>query len=88
MNIQHNITSFLLGVLSIISIGAVTNTFNIVQPQKPIHTDVKSFRAMLGMENDIKKYIDQKVKEGYIVKSVTMMDDETWSKGIVVMEKY
>jgi hypothetical protein len=85
---RNTVTSFLLGVLSIISIGAVTNTFTIVQPQRPKVTEVKSFRAMYYLEKDIKEYIDQKVKEGFIVKSVTMMDDETYSKGIVVMEKY
>jgi hypothetical protein len=85
---KNTITSFLLGILTIISIGAVTNSINIVQPKKPIHTEVKSFRAMYYLEKDIKEYIDQKVKEGYIVKSVAIMDDETYSKGIVVMEKY
>lgn len=43
---------------------------------------------MFGMESEVKSYIDEMVKKGYVVKSVAMMDDESWSKGIVVMEKY
>jgi hypothetical protein len=85
---KNTITSFLLGVLSIVSIGAVTNTFTIVQPQRPKITEVKSFRAAYYLEKDIKEYLDMKVKEGYIVKSVAMMDDDNWSKAIVVVEKY
>jgi hypothetical protein len=36
----------------------------------------------------MRQWIEDRVKEGYVVKSVAMMDDETFSKGIVVMEKY
>lgn len=54
----------------------------------PKETVVKSFRSMFGMESEVKSYIDEMVKKGYVVKSVAMMDDESWSKGIVVMEKY
>ena len=83
-----NIVSFLLGVVSVLFIAAGADTFQVVQPKKPTVVEVKSFRTMVGMESDIKKYIDEKVKDGYIVKSVAMMDDETWSKAIVVVEKY
>lgn len=76
-----------LVVLATLSIAATT-AVTIVQPQRPSVTIVKDFRAIYGLEKDMKAYIDEKVSEGYIVKSVSMMDDETFSKGIVVMEKY
>jgi len=85
---KNQIVSFLLGGLIFLSIAASTANFMVVQPAKPVVTEVKAFRTFVGMENDIKTYIDAKVKQGYIVKSVAIMDDETFSKGIVVMEKY
>jgi hypothetical protein len=85
---KNNILSFLLGVMCVLFIAASSDTFQIVQPKKPTITEVKSFRSMMGLESDIRQYIEQKVKDGYIVKSVAMMDDETWSKAIVVVEKY
>lgn len=85
---KNNILSFLLGVMSILFIAASSDTFQIVQPKKPSLTEVKSFRSLMGLESELKQYIEAKVKEGYIVKSVAMMDDETFSKAIVVVEKY
>jgi len=60
----------------------------ITKPATPKHTIVKDFRAMFGLEKEMQKYILQKVKEGYVVKTIALMDDESWSKGIVVLEKY
>jgi hypothetical protein len=59
-----------------------------VKPVRPITVEVKAFRTIYGLETEMKNYIDSKVKQGYIVKSVSMMDDETMSKAIVVVEKY
>jgi len=85
---KNQIIPFLLGGLIFISIAASTSNFMVVQPAKPTVTVVQSFRTIYGLEKDIKNYIDAMVKQGYIVKEVVMMDDENWSKGIVVMEKY
>jgi hypothetical protein len=57
-------------------------------PAHPKATIVKSFRSLMCLEGDMRQWIEDRVKEGYVVKSVAMMDDETFSKGIVVMEKY
>lgn len=85
---KNQIIPFLLGGLVFITIAATAPNFEIMQPARPTVTEVKTFRTIMGMESDIKTYIDAKVKQGYIVKTVSMMDDETFSKGIVVMEKY
>jgi len=85
---RNKIIPFLLGCLVFMSIAASTATFMVVQPMKPKFTLVKSFRAKYFIENEVKTYIESKVREGYIVKSISMIDDESWSKGIVVMEKY
>jgi hypothetical protein len=85
---KNQIIPFLVGGLIFISIAASTSNFMVVQPAKPTVTVVQSFRTIYGLEKDIKNYIDAMVKQGYIVKEVVMMDDENWSKGIVVMEKY
>ena len=85
---KNQIIPFLLGGLISISIAASTSNFMVVQPAKPTVTVVQSFRTIYGLEKDIKNYIDAMVKQGYIVKEVVMMDDESMSKGIVVMEKY
>lgn len=85
---KNYILSFILGVTFTILVAAGTQSITISQPAMPKQVFTKSFRAVYGLENDIKEFIDQKVKEGWIVKSVAMMDDETLSKGIVVLEKY
>ena len=85
---RNKIIPFLLGCLVFMSIAASTDTFMTVKPMKPKFTLVKSFRSMYFIENEVKTYIESKIKEGYIVKSISMIDDNNWSKGIVVMEKY
>lgn len=84
---KETIIAFISGCMMQVLISAnITPTT--IRPARPITTDVKAFRTLMGLESDIKKHIDKKIKEGYIVKSVAMMDDETMSKAIVVMEKY
>lgn len=78
---------FLIGLLIPVLISSTT-TPQEVKPAKPIVTEVKSMRAVMGLESDVKRYIDEKTKQGYIIKSVALMDDETWSKAIIVVEKY
>ena len=78
----------MLGLCLIILTSATTASVMVIQPIKPKHTIVEDFRTYYGLEQEMKSFINKKIKEGYIVKSVSMMDDESWSKGIVVMEKY
>ena len=87
-NMKNNILSFILGCTLIVFVSAQGNLTQVFAPKTPKAVVVKSFRAYVYIEREMKEYIDQKVKEGYIVKSVAMMDDQTWSKAIVVMEKY
>ena len=75
-------------ILGLFSFTAIEAGVTIVRQVNPKQTIVQDFRAMYGLEKDMADFIRSKVKQGYVVKSVSMMDDETWSKGIVVMEKY
>ena len=83
-----NLLSFVLGCALVLLVSANGSYYQIFQPKQPTVTEVKTFRTLAFMERDIKTYIDAKVKQGYIVKSVAIMDDSDWSKAIVVMEKY
>jgi len=85
---KKQLLSFLLGGFVFVCVAAGTTDIMTVKPATPKQTVVKEFRAMFGLENDVAKYVKEKVKEGYIVKSVMIWDDETWSKGVIVMEKY
>ena len=79
---------FILGVSLIVLTSATTVSVMTVKPLTPKSTIVKPIRAMFGIENDIADYVKSMVKKGYIVKSIAIIDDENWSKGVVVMEKY
>ena len=87
---KNSILLFLLGIFVTISIAAtVPNTGLLtVKPATPKSTIVKPIRAMFGIENDIADYVKSMIKQGYIVKSIAIIDDENWSKGVIVMEKY
>jgi len=85
---KNTLLGLLLGMFLILGTAASTVSIMTVKPQTPKSTIVKSFRAMYGLEKDIEKYVKQMVGEGYIVKSISMMDDEHTSKGVVVLEKY
>lgn len=75
-------------ILSVLLI-ATTTPYEMVEckPQTPKSVVVKTFRGYT-IEVEMKSYIDQSVSQGYIVKSVTMSEDESFAKGIVVVEKY
>ncbi|MEO0037329.1 MAG: hypothetical protein RIQ59_540 [Bacteroidota bacterium] len=85
---MKNTIYFIAGILFTALISATTVTIMNVKPVTPKVTIVKSFRTMYGLENDILKFTTEKVRQGYIVKSIAMMDDESISKGVVVLEKY
>lgn len=82
------ILSAVVGGLLTLSIAAGTVSVMTVKPATPRLTIVKPFRAMFSIEKDIAEFVKQKTAEGYIVKSIAIIDDETWSKGVVVLEKY
>ena len=85
---MKNLFYFIAGVLFITLISATTVSVMTVKPQTPKSTIVKPIRAMFGIENDIADYVKSMVKQGYVVKSIAIIDDESWSKGVIVMEKY
>jgi hypothetical protein len=87
---KNNILIFLLGVFVTISIAAtVPNTGLLtVKPAIPKSVIIKPIRTMSGIEIIITNYVKSMVSQGYIVKSISIIDDENFSKGVVVMEKY
>jgi hypothetical protein len=85
---MKNIFYFILGICLIVLTSATTYSVMTIKPVTPKSVIVKPIRAMFGIEKDIAKFVEQKVKEGYIVKSISIIDDENWSKGVIVMEKY
>ena len=85
---MKNLFYFIAGVFFVTLISATTVSVMTVKPQTPKSTIVKPIRAMFGIEDDIATYVKQKIKEGYVVKSIAIIDDESWSKGVIVMEKY
>ena len=85
---MKNLFYFITGVLFITLISATTVNVMTVKPQTPKSTIVKPIRAKFGIEEDIANYIKPMIKKGYIVKSIAIIDDENWSKGVIIMEKY
>lgn len=85
---MKNLFYFIAGVFFITLISATTVSVMTVKPDVPKSTIVKTFRTMYRMEDDIEEYINAMVKNGYVVKSVAMMNDGSRSNGIVVVEKY
>ncbi len=72
----------LVGLMLLMSAKSAESV--VVTPQ----TEVKEFRAMFGIESEVADYIRTKTKQGWTVKAIALVDDESWSKGVVVMEKY
>ena len=85
---MKNLFFFIAGVFFVTLISAGTISVMTVKPQTPKLTIVKPIRAMFGIEDDIADYVKSMVKQGYVVKSIAIIDDESWSKGVIVMEKY
>lgn len=85
---MKNFFYFIAGVCFITLISATTVSIMTVKPMTPKVTIVEDFRTTYGLEKEMKHFIQSKVKEGFVVKSTAMMDDESTSKGIVVLEKY
>ena len=86
---KNTFIGIILGISIILNIAAISTTDILtIKPAKPLDTQVKEFRAMFSMETDVSSYIRTMILKGYIVKSIAIMDDDSWSKGVVVMEKY
>ena len=79
---MKNILSFLLGVALLVLLSATIQTSNLltVKPALPKHVDSGWFSSERSVDN----YIKAKVKQGYIVKTMTMSQYSCY----VVMEKY
>lgn len=86
---NNNILMFILGALMMICISSTTEP-PIVHtiPATPKSVIVKDFTNHTTLQQDTHDFILKKVKEGYMVKSVTVWNGDTWSHAIIVMEKY
>ena len=77
---MKNITYIFLFVIGMILTSATTATIMTVKPALPKHVDSGWFSS----ERSVDKYLKAKVKQGYIVKTMTMSQYSCY----VVMEKY
>lgn len=88
---KNNIIMFLLGIFVTISVAFTSPVQNLIttKPSKPAYTIVQSFNDYRGVEVDIKNFISSNIKNGYIVKTVSITGTrEGYTIGVVVMEKY
>lgn len=85
---MKNTVSTLLILLAFVSLAFNAGTLTVVQPSVPKFTLVFYSADAPSAVATTKKYI----KEGYIIKSFNMADDENtgsnWVHVVVVMEKY
>ena len=77
---MKNITYIFLFVIGMILTSATTATIMTVKPALPKHVDSRWFSS----ERSVDEFIKAKVKQGYIVKTMTMSQYSCY----VVMEKY
>lgn len=59
-----------------------------VKPAIPKYTIVKAFRQYYNIQDDVETFIRGNIQKGYVVKSVSMAEDDGRQRAIVVMEKY
>lgn len=85
---MKNLLLFFLGIIFVFLISATTQKLMEVKPTLPKSTIVKHFRDVSSVSFDIEKYVKHQVKKGYIVKSISMTNTDSYSYGIIVMEKY
>lgn len=86
---RKELLTFLLGAAVMLCFAYKINEERVyVIPERPVSVIVQDFRTTFGLEKEMKQFIESKIREGYQVKSVAIMDDENWSKGIVVMERW
>lgn len=77
-----------LGVGSIISSTTVQQSVITVKPATPKVTITKAFRQYYNIQDDVEAFIRANVRQGYVVKAVSMAEDDGRQRAIVVMEKY
>ncbi len=63
---MKNLFYFITGVLFITLISATTVSVMTVKPTTPKVTIVKDFRAMYGLEQEMRNFILSKIKEGLL----------------------
>lgn len=87
---KNNVLYFIIGVLATISIAATTGTIQLVEtrPALPKQVLVETVRSRMYAEDDVKAKIVERTKVGWILKSVALTEDETYSKAVIVFEKY
>jgi len=76
---KQSILYFLLGIFITISIASTTNIITTIKPSIPKDVYIQEFNSYSELHN----IIQQKNKEGYIVKTITMK-----YSGCIIMEKY
>lgn len=84
---KSKILTLLAIILVIIATSATTATVMTVRPSRPIATEhfiTDGSRTLIYMN----EWIKQKIREGFIVKSVSFSVGSVSAGGIVVMEKY
>jgi hypothetical protein len=85
---MKNLFYFIAGVLFITLISATTVSIMTVKPATPKSVLIKSFWSYSGIQEDVEKFIKNSVKQGYIVKTVSVSSDTNYQRAVVVMEKY
>ena len=78
----------LAALMSTLSYSPQQQTVITVKPALPKYTIIKSFRQYYDIQNDVEAFIRANVKQGYILKSVSMAEDDGRQRAVVVMEKY
>lgn len=76
-----------IAAIMIVIIVAASPMSEAIYPATPKHVDTHTFRGYY-VQDDMKRYIDSKVAEGYILKAMVLSEDESTAKGLTVMEKY
>ena len=85
---MRNAVYFIAGILFVTLISATTVSIMTVKPAIPKATIVKYFDNDYDFVEELPKFIKQKIKEGYIVKTVSISSRRYERNAIVVLEKY
>ena len=85
---KKQLTAFLIGILTAISIASTTIAINTVKPAKPKEVLVESFSNQADSKK-VKTCILDRIKQGWQFKSCAGAHDGSYnSTWIVVFEKY
>lgn len=84
---KNNLTGFLLGIMCMLFIAASIDNTQIFQPKKPAITEVRRFDCV-NHNYDIDTFINTRISQGYILKSVSIAASGSCYYGFVIVEKY